>query len=177
LLIAVSVVVLDQITKMLIIARLNNGESISVIGDFLYFQFVYNEGGAMGTRIGPSWLYTILSIAALVMITKYLFSEKVTRMSVGISLALISAGAIGNLIDRFRFGKVVDFIDVDFPDIPFLNLYRWFTFNIADAAITVGLVIFVLALIFKDKVIDNQDSPTSVVGNTDTDDGRSDTQT
>lgn len=170
-------VVLDQITKMLIIARLNNGESISVIGDFLYFQFVYNEGGAMGTRIGPSWLYTILSIAALVMITKYLFSEKVTRMSVGISLALISAGAIGNLIDRFRFGKVVDFIDVDFPDIPFLNLYRWFTFNIADAAITVGLVIFVLTLIFKDKVIDNQDSPTSVVGNTDTDDGRSDTQT
>jgi len=94
------------------------GESVSVLGDLLYFQFIFNEGGAWEPESAVMALYDPV-LAALVLIIRYLFSPNVTRMSVGISLALISGGAVGNLIDRIRFGKVVDFIDFDFPDIEF----------------------------------------------------------
>jgi len=172
LLIAILVIFVDQTSKLLIRENFQFGQSISIIGDLLYFQFIFNEGGAMGTRIGPSWVYTVLTILALVLIVRYLFSDNSRRMSVGIALALISGGAIGNLIDRLRFGKVIDFIDVDFPDIQFLKLYRWFTFNVADAAITVGLSIFIITLIFKEKRPADPDSPQPISDNPDPESGR-----
>ena len=150
-LIAILVILVDQATKLLIIENFLEGESVSIIGDFLYFQFIFNEGGAMGTRIGPSWIYTVLTIVALMFIVRYMVSDKSQSMPTSIALAFISGGAIGNLIDRLRFGKVVDFIDMDFPDIEFLNLYRWFTYNIADAAISIGLGIFIISLIIKER--------------------------
>lgn len=150
-LIAIAVVLIDQITKSYVMANFVEGESKPVIGEFLYFQFIMNEGGAMGTRIGPSWVYTVLSIAALVLIARYFVSGQTGRLSTLIALALISGGAVGNLIDRLRFGKVVDFIDMDIPDIGFLGLYRWYTYNVADAAISVGLIVFIISLLIKQK--------------------------
>ncbi len=151
LLISILVVTLDQITKLLILNNFAEGEAASIIGDLLYFQFVYNEGGAMGTSLGPSWLYTILTLAALALIIRYFIKDRSDGSSIKVPLALIFGGAVGNLIDRIRFGKVVDFIDVDFPDIPFIGITRWWTFNIADAAITCGLVIFIVGLLLKKK--------------------------
>ena len=149
LLISILVILSDQATKLLILNNFAEGEAVSIIGNLLYFQFVYNEGGAMGTSLGPSWLYTILTLAALALIIWYFIKDKSDGASVKVPLALIFGGAVGNLIDRIRFGKVVDFIDADFPDIPFLGITRWWTFNIADAAITCGLVIFVVILLFR----------------------------
>jgi signal peptidase II len=149
--ISILVITLDQITKLLILNNFAEGEAVSIIGDLLYFQFIYNEGGAMGTSLGPSWLYTILTLAALALITRYFIKDRSDGSSVKVPLALIFGGAVGNLIDRIRFGKVVDFIDVDFPDIPFIGITRWWTFNIADAAITCGLVIFIIGLFLKKK--------------------------
>jgi len=143
------VLIADQLSKLLIIEYFQEGQSLSIIGNLVRFQFIYNEGGVMGTRIGPSWIYTILTVFALILIIRFLISDKTGKMSSGIALALIAAGAIGNLIDRIRFGKVIDFIDIDIPDIHFLNIYRWFTFNVADAAITAGLAIFVIVLLFQ----------------------------
>jgi signal peptidase II len=137
------------------------GQSVSILGDFLSFQFIFNEGGAMGTRIGPSWIYTVLTLLALFLIIRYLLLERSQRMSTGIAFALITGGAVGNLIDRIKYGKVVDFIDVDIPDISFLNLQRWFTFNVADAAITIGLGIFLAGLIIKEGRRTEPDSGTS----------------
>ncbi len=151
LLISILVILLDQTTKLLILNNFAEGEAVSIIGNLLYFQFVYNEGGAMGTSLGPSWLYTILTLAALALIIWYFIKDKSDGASIKVPLALIFGGAVGNLIDRIRFGKVVDFIDADFPDIPFLGITRWWTFNIADAAITCGLVIFVVILLFRKK--------------------------
>ncbi|MEE9552749.1 MAG: signal peptidase II [candidate division Zixibacteria bacterium] len=162
LLIAILVVLVDQASKLLIIENFFEGQSVSIIGDLLYFQFIFNEGGAMGTRIGPSWIYTILTIVALILIVRYLLFDKSENMTTAVALSLISGGAVGNLIDRIRFGKVVDFIDMDFPDIEFLNLYRWFTFNIADAAISVGLVIFIINLIIIDRRKNDSESPTEI---------------
>jgi signal peptidase II len=151
LLISTLVILLDQVTKLLILNEFAEGEAVSIIGDLLYFRFVYNEGGAMGTSLGPSWLYTILTLAALALIIRYFIKNESDGISIKIPLALIFGGAVGNLIDRIRFGKVVDFIDIDIPDIPFLGITRWWTFNVADAAITCGLVVFVIGLFLRSK--------------------------
>jgi signal peptidase II len=154
-LIAIVIIFLDQVTKLLIINHLAEGGSVSVIGDLLYFRFIYNQGGALGTMLGPSWVYTILTIIALILIIRYFFISQSEKILTKVALALILGGAIGNLIDRLRIGKVVDFIDVDFPDIPFLHIYRWFTFNIADAGITIGLVLFAISILVIKKIPDH----------------------
>jgi signal peptidase II len=155
LLISLIIIIADQITKALILRYLVENESVSILGDLLYFRFIFNEGGAMGTSLGPSWVYTILTVLALILIVRYFSGSKSDGVFSKVSLALILGGAIGNLIDRLRYGKVVDFIDMDMPDIPFLHLYRWFTFNIADAAITVGLLLFALSIFMRKKIEDN----------------------
>ena len=75
--ISVLVLLLDQITKLLILNNFAEGDAVSIIGDLVYFQLVYNEGGAMGTSLGPSWLYTILTMAALAL--KSVISSKINR--------------------------------------------------------------------------------------------------
>jgi signal peptidase II len=154
LLITFAVIFLDQISKILIVRHIAEGSSVSVIGDLLYFRFIYNEGGAMGTFLGPPWIYAILTVLAMVLIIRYIIITPIDKVFSKISLALILGGAIGNLVDRLKAGKVVDFIDLDIPDIPFLHLYRWFTFNIADAAITVGLILFGISVLFAKKSTD-----------------------
>jgi signal peptidase II len=145
--ISLLVIVADQISKLLIQSHLVYNQSVSIFGDFLNFHFIYNLGGAMGTRIGPSWVYTILTLLALFFIIRYFSSPETDGAFAKFSLALILGGAIGNLIDRLRMGKVVDFIDFGIPGINF----RWFTFNIADAAITVGLILFAISVLFHKK--------------------------
>jgi signal peptidase II len=147
--ITLAIVLIDQISKSLIVKNLHEGDTISVIGNLLNFHFIFNQGGAMGSNVGPPWAYAILTTVALILIVRYFIRSLSNDVFTKVSLALILGGAIGNLIDRVRFGKVVDFIDVDFPDIPFLHLYRWFTFNVADAAITIGLILFAISIIFK----------------------------
>lgn len=151
LLISTLVILLDQVTKLLILNKFVEGDAVSIMGDLLYFRFVYNEGGAMGTSLGPSWLYTILTLAALALIIRYFIKDKSDGSSIKMPLTLIFGGAVGNLIDRIRYGKVVDFIDIDIPDIPFLGITRWWTFNVADAAITCGLVIFVIGIFLRSR--------------------------
>ncbi len=156
--ISLVIVAADQISKLLIENHLKENQSVSVIGDLLNFHFIYNQGGAMGTSVGPSWVYAILTIAALGLIIRYFTSPQSDGAFVKLSLAMILGGAVGNLIDRLRQGKVIDFIDMDIPDIGFLHLYRWFTFNIADAAITVGLILFAISILFPKKPQDNGDA-------------------
>jgi signal peptidase II len=155
LLIAVFVIILDQVSKSIIQLYLFEGEKVSVIGDLLYFRLVYNSGGAMGTRIGPSWIYLILTIVALAIIVRYFLTTPHAHWHIKTALAMIFGGAVGNLIDRVLYGRVIDFIDMDFPDIAFLYIRRWFTYNIADAAITIGLIIFAVSILFgkKDKAV------------------------
>jgi signal peptidase II len=143
------------------------GEKVSVIGDLLYFRLVYNSGGAMGSRIGPSWVYLILTAVALVIIIRYFLTVPRAGWHVRMSLAIIFGGAVGNLIDRVLYGRVIDFIDMDFPDIPFLYIYRWFTYNIADAAITIGLAIFIIGILFrkKDETVSEENSSPELIDN------------
>lgn len=131
------------------------GESISVLGDFLRFTFVENPGMAFGINLGLPIILGLFSIGAAVFLVYLLRrsnSERITGFHV--ALATILGGAVGNLIDRVFYGvfygygslfdgKVVDFVDVDIPniDIGSLHLDRFYVFNIADAAVSIGLVL------------------------------------
>lgn len=101
----------------------------------------------MGTRLGPSGYYLAMALIVLPVLMIYIYRTRSSR-PLSWPLTFVAAGATGNIIDRIRFGRVVDFIDVDFFDISFLGieLERWWTFNIADAAISCAIVFMLVHL-------------------------------
>lgn len=149
LIIIVSVVLLDQLTKIWAINLLEHGNPVEVFGSFFMLTLVYNEGGAMGTSIGSSNYYLVASIIILFFILYYLYSQRENK-SLAIPLSFISGGAIGNLIDRIIYGKVVDFLDFDFFDINIFGyrLDRWWTFNVADMAISLSILFLIVTILF-----------------------------
>jgi len=148
LIILFTVVALDQVTKIWAVNYLSQVGSVKVLGEFFMLTLVYNEGGALGSNLGPSLAYLIVSILIFGMVLFYIYSHRYSK-SLSFSLSFIAAGALGNIIDRLRIGKVIDWIDFDFIDINIFGyqLNRWWTFNIADAAISCAIV-FILAGLF-----------------------------
>lgn len=148
LIILFTVVALDQVTKIWAVNYLSQVGSVKVLGEFFMLTLVYNEGGALGSNLGPSLAYLIVSILIFGMVLFYIYSHRDSK-SLSFSLSFIAAGALGNIIDRLRIGKVIDWIDFDFIDINIFGyqLNRWWTFNIADAAISCAIV-FILAGLF-----------------------------
>lgn len=138
-LIASLVVISDFITKRMILKWVKPYESIDLL-PFLNIVHVKNEGAAFGlfTTLGNS-IFVIISIVAIIVIIAYLARIKGNLEIVSISLIL--GGAIGNLVDRLTIGKVVDFVDF------FVGKWHWPAFNVADSALTVGILLFLLASI------------------------------
>lgn len=123
----------DQLSKLWIRAHLALGESL-LITDRLSLSYIGNTGSAFGLLANQTFLLIIISIAALLFILLLLrYLSPATTLSV-VSIGLILGGAVGNLIDRLRFGYVTDFID-----IRLWSNFHWPVFNIADTAITVGV--------------------------------------
>jgi signal peptidase II len=136
--IAICTVALDQLTKMAVAGSIPLGAGRPVIGDFFRLRHIRNSGAVFGIMRGAGQYFTVFSVlAAGVLVLVIYFSRGASRM-VRISLGLVLGGAIGNLIDRLRFGEVVDFMDLGFGGS------RWPCFNIADAAITVGVVLLIV---------------------------------
>lgn len=146
--IAAVVVILDQITKLIVLQRLVPGLPSVLIDGFLAFTLVMNTGLAFGLLAGiPAgwrWLVGVLSLVALVVLLRValriLPSGGWREQS---AIGLIFGGAVGNLIDRTRFGAVVDFVDVYVRD------WHWPAFNVADSAITVGVAALALGVMFE----------------------------
>jgi len=147
--IAGAIVVLDQITKLAALERLAPGVAVTVVDGLLSLTLVMNSGLAFGLLAGlPAawrWLVALLSIVALIVLAR--MAVRVLAgggWSARLSVALIFGGAVGNLIDRARFGAVVDFVDAHYRG------YHWPAFNVADSAITVGVVLLALHLLAGD---------------------------
>lgn len=143
-----TVVVLDQITKAMILKSLALYQSIEVLPGFFNIVHVLNPGGAFGFLAGQSASIrklVFLFISSLAACLVYYFYKSVPRTHpwLAAALALIFGGAIGNLIDRFRFGKVVDFLDF------YVGNMHWPAFNVADSAITVGVTVIVVHILLK----------------------------
>jgi signal peptidase II len=147
------VVILDQLTKYIIKSTMYLYESIEFLGNFFKITYIENPGMAFGIQLGSKFWFTFLSIAAAVIVLIYLIRLPNERFLFRFSLAMIMGGAIGNLIDRLFAGRVVDFLDVEFFDIsipafeflffsfPGFSLTRWPVFNIADSAVTCGMIL------------------------------------
>jgi len=142
------VVVLDQITKMLVLERLAPGVPVPVVEGLLSLTLVMNTGLAFGLLGGlpPGWrwLVVVLSAGALLLLARV----AVRMLADGgwadrTAIGLIFGGAVGNLIDRARFGAVVDFIDV------YYRTWHWWAFNVADAAISVGVALLAIRLLVR----------------------------
>jgi signal peptidase II len=138
-LIVVSVIVLDQITKHLIATYLSPFDSIEVF-PILHIVNVRNTGAAFGSfrNIGSSF-FIVISVMAII----FVISLLVRRTYNYVGLSLVLGGAIGNLVDRILYGKVVDFIDFS------VGSFHWPAFNVADSALTVGIAIILLTSIMK----------------------------
>lgn len=144
LLLSLFVVLIDQLSKTIIAQTLYPGESIKVLGDFFRITYVLNPGGAFGTKIGSGTFYTIISILAIFLGIYFFFRTREDETWFKAGWALILGGALGNLIDRFRFGEVLDFLDFDFFNvhIPYIiHLDRWPVFNFADVSVTLAMII------------------------------------
>ncbi len=166
--VTLSVVVVDQVTKLLVrgvhipafgidIHGMALYSSVPVIGNFLRFTYIQNPGMAFGINFGWKSFFAIFSIIASLAIFLYLYKVRDESKPVRFSLALILGGAIGNLIDRVFYGllfegtpifhgRVVDFIDFKFFDVHFLgyNFSRFPVFNIADASVTIGVIMLLV---------------------------------
>ena len=152
---AAVVVVLDQITKWMASARLELGEPVSLFGDFVRLTLVHNTGAAFGLFPGSRGPFIVISIVAIGVVL-YLFLRETHRNALNrVLLGCILGGAIGNLIDRVRLGWVVDFIDMG------LGQTRWPVFNVADSAVTLGVVFLAwnLARAGRDAAPYPEDSP------------------
>lgn len=149
LLIIAAVIALDQLTKWWALVALTPLTPVPVLGDFFMLTLVFNEGGAMGTSFGSSGYYLTSSLLILAFIFVYLYLNRDNR-SLTIPLSLIAGGAIGNILDRLRLGRVVDFIDIDFFDITIggFSIDRWWTFNIADTAISCAVILLLFRVFF-----------------------------
>lgn len=136
----IAVLVLDQISKWWVVSNLLLGESRIIIDGVLFFTYVQNSGAAFGIMQGQSWFFLISGILVIIAMIIYYLKYPVERFG-SLSMALIVGGAIGNLIDRWRYGFVVDFFD----------LRWWPVFNIADIGIVCGSIFLVIYLFLKEE--------------------------
>ncbi len=133
----VVVVVLDQLSKAWILANLPPDGAIEVVGTYVRLILTQNTGGLFGLFAGNAPLFALVSIAVMALIV--LYESRVGAAIVPtVALGLLLGGAIGNFIDRIRIGYVVDFVDMG------IGSFRWYTFNVADAAISTAIVLLLL---------------------------------
>jgi signal peptidase II len=143
-LIAAAVIALDQYTKYLISTTLGLYGRIEVMPGFLDIIHIRNSGVAFGFLKGFGSQYKTLSLVGVAAVAVFLLGFLISQIRreqklQAFSLALILGGAIGNIIDRFRLGEVVDFVDAHWQD-----LYHWPAFNVADMAISIGIVLLLI---------------------------------
>ncbi len=149
LLLTAVILIADQITKYIALQNLQLHESIPVIDGLLNWTLAYNEGAAFSFLADAGgwqrWFFTILAIVVSAVLLVWLARTPRSDWQTALPLSLVLGGAIGNVIDRIRFGHVVDFIDV------YQGTSHFPAFNIADSAISVGAVILILFGLFAQK--------------------------
>ncbi len=145
--VALLIVALDQWTKWLVLKNMELGERISVIDPYLGWLSHRNRGAAWGMLEGQMWLFAVITVAVIIGILYYFHKHAKGQALFQLSLMILLGGAVGNFIDRMYRGEVVDFVDVL---IPVIN-YDFPIFNVADAALTIGVVLMIIYIIYDEK--------------------------
>ena len=151
--IIVAIIALDQWSKWAIKTSFNLYQSKPVIQDLLHFTYVTNDGMAFGLSFpGGKHVLLIMTILLTGFIVGFLWKEKNGHPLIKYGLALILSGAIGNLIARLLYGKVVDFLDL------MIGNFHWYIFNIADSSVTIGMILFIIYSIYIEQKKTNDES-------------------
>ena len=145
LLISILIILLDQWTKHWAVANLASGNTISVIGDHLQFHYVENRGAAFGILPNSRLFFLIFTVIVVGALLYYMYKNRKDPV-LCTPLAILIGGALGNAIDRWLQGYVVDFISVDI--IPF---YQFPVFNVADIAVCCGCLLLILLLFLRER--------------------------
>jgi signal peptidase II len=138
---AAVIVVADQLTKAWLTGLLAPGASLAVLDDWVRLVFSQNRGGLFGLLQGQVLAFAALSMVVIGLIVAY-HGRSGRDPGLSVALGLLLGGAIGNLIDRLRYGYVIDFVDAGIGDV------RWYTFNVADAAISTSLVLLIVLAVW-----------------------------
>jgi signal peptidase II len=146
---ALVVLAADQVTKLWISSSMQVGETSSVIDSYVRFRYTQNTGAAFGIFADSTGILSIISLLVIVgIVVAFVRLGNPTWLSV-LAAGLVLGGALGNLADRVRLGYVVDFIEVFKPQLNFNNVvYTFPVFNVADSAITVGVILILIVLLF-----------------------------
>jgi signal peptidase II len=157
------VVLLDVITKAIAVAALYPPGYVTraVIGDAVRFTLVYNPGAAFGLHLGTysRWIFMALTLGALIILWRLYRQTLMDDLRRASAIALVAAGAIGNLIDRVRSENgVVDFIDIG------MGVHRWPTFNIADMAVSCGAFLLAFVLWGEEQALQSSTAEASAAG-------------
>ena len=144
------ILLLDQWTKTMVVQKLHLYQRVEVIEGFFNIVHVRNTGGAFGIFGGEkgglgSILFVVVSLIAVGAVVFLFIKIKESEKTLALSFSLILSGAVGNLVDRLRYGEVVDFLDFH------LSTYHWPAFNIADSAICIGIGLIALELLKGDQ--------------------------
>lgn len=145
--IAIIIIAVDQWTKWLVVKQMDLGERIAIWEPHLALYSHRNRGAAWGMLEGQMWLFAIVTIVVVVGIMYYFHKEAQGEPLFSWSLMLLLGGAIGNFIDRLARGEVVDFVSVRIPVIQ----YDFPIFNVADAALTIGVILLIIFVIMDEK--------------------------
>ena len=141
LIVAIVTLIIDQITKKVITATMNIGDSYEVIPHFLNITSHRNNGAAWGILSGKMGFFYIITLIILAVLIIFYIKETKYNAFMQVAISLLFAGALGNFIDRLFNGEVVDFIDTN------IFGYDFPIFNIADSSLTIGVIFVIIALV------------------------------
>lgn len=142
---AAAVVVVDQLSKLWLTGLLEPGERREVVGDLVRIVHGQNSGALFGLFQDQALLFGLVSLVVIGLIVGY-HATSGRQPLLSIALGLLLGGAIGNMLDRFRLGYVVDWVDIGLGDL------RFYTFNVADSAITGAILLLLLLALFGDRL-------------------------
>ena len=143
--IALFVILLDQLTKWLIVSKMQYGDSITIINNILYITSHRNAGAAWGILQGQMWLFYVITLIVIAAIVYYLQKAAKGKWLLGVSLGLMLGGAIGNFLDRVIRKEVVDFIHT------FIFGYNFPVFNIADSSLCIGVILLMISMLLDER--------------------------
>jgi signal peptidase II len=135
---AAAILVADQLVKQWILASFQFQVPVQVLGDYVRIVLIHNNGGLFGMFRDQATLFAIASVAVMGGIVWFEARIGRTSLLMTVTLGLLLGGALGNLVDRIRFGYVVDFVDMG------VGGWRWYTYNVADSAISLSIVLLLL---------------------------------
>ena len=142
---AVTVLVADQLAKAWLVSILAPGQRTEVVGSYVRLVHSQNTGALFGLFRDQAVLFAFVSVGVVGVII-WFHGNAGRNTLLSIALGLLLGGALGNMTDRFRYGYVVDFVDIGIGDL------RWYTFNVADAAISCAIVLLLLSAVLPERI-------------------------